>query len=143
VGGPSLLNVSLGGESDVPRGLPEHVTLELRRRLERLTREVGSSRTKRFALLRNEFRFAERVVMPFTLDALTTERFIKWHSKYVSDLLFGSTEEIRAYGIRRTTVWWRLAHKRWMFQVVGWIPSWSANRAVDVESAWLRLTRRP
>jgi hypothetical protein len=133
-----------------PLGVPGHIVYALNQRLERLATVKSASRNKRFALMRNESRFARQLARQFSLDAETTERIVTWHSSNTITHLrrFSSASSspghATAYVVARpTSVMTRAVHSRLMRHAVGWVPSWTNNRAVDVESAWLRLMGRP
>jgi hypothetical protein len=137
-------------DDERPLGVPGHIVYALHQRLERVTNVTSASRIKGFALMRNESRFARQLARQFSLDAETTERIVTWHSRNTSNHLkrfFGVPSppgHITAYVVPRPkSVVKRALRSRTMRHAVGWVPSWTSNRAVDIESAWLRLTGRP
>jgi hypothetical protein len=129
--------------------VPGHIVYALHQRLERLTNVKSASRIKGFALMRNESRYARQLARQFSLDAETTERIATWHSTNTSNHLkrflgAPSSPGHTAYVVPRPkSVVKRALRSRPMRHAVGWVPSWTSNRAVDIESAWLRLTGRP
>jgi hypothetical protein len=137
-------------DDERPVGVPGHIVYTLQQRLERLTNVMSASRRKNFALMRNESRFARQLARKFSLDAETTERIVTWHSTNTSKHLKRFLRAARSPGHstsydvpRPKSVVKRALRSRLMRHAVGWVPSWTSNRAVDIESAWLRLTDRP
>ena len=137
------------GDDDQPFGVPGHIVFTLNERLERLTHVRTASRVKVFALMRNENRYARQLARRFSLDAETTERIVSWHSANTNNHLNrffrapDSPDRVNAYVVPRSrSVVQRALHTRFMRHAVGWVPSWTSNRAVDVHSAWLWLMDR-
>jgi len=129
--------------------VPGHIVFALNQRLERLTEVRKASKVKAFALMRNENRSARQLARRFSLDAETTERIVSWHSTNTNNLLKRflssrqSPEHPIAYVVPRPkSVVKRALRTRPMRHAVGWVPSWTSNRAVDIQSAWLWLMDR-
>jgi hypothetical protein len=137
------------GDDDRPLGVPGHIVFALNQRLERLTEVRKASQVKVFALMRNENRYARQLARRFSLDAEMTERIVSWYSANVNDCLkrffssHDSPDRGHPYVIPRPkSVVKRAIRTRFMRQAVGRVPSWTSNRAVDIQSAWLWLTDR-
>jgi hypothetical protein len=136
-------------DDERPVGVPGHIVYALNQRLERLMMMRVASRVKVFALMRNENRYARQLARRFSLDAETTERIVSWHSTNTNSHLKRflssrpSPDQPVAYVVPRPkSVVKRALRTRPMRHAVGWVPSWTSNRAVDIESAWLWLMDR-
>jgi hypothetical protein len=137
------------GDDEHPFGVPGHIVFALNQRLERLMNVRNSTRIKVFALMRNENRYARQLARRFSLDAETTERIVNWHSTNTTNQLKRflssppSSDHSIAYGVPHPkSVVKRALRTRPLRHTVGWVPSWTSNRAVDIESAWLWLMDR-
>jgi hypothetical protein len=137
-------------DDEHPFGVPGHIVFALNQRLERLTNVKSASRTKVFALMRNESLHSRQLARQFSLDAETTERIVTWHSTNTNNHLkrflgaSSSPGRATAYVVPRSkSPVKRALRSRFMRHAVGWVPSWTSNRAVDIMSAWLRLIGRP
>jgi hypothetical protein len=141
--------MTASSDDEHPFGVPGHIVFALNQRLERLTEVRKASKVKAFALMRNENRSARQLARRFSLDAETTERIVSWHSTNTNNLLkrflssHQSPEHPIAYVVPRPkSVVKRALRTRPMRHAVGWVPSWTSNRAVDIQSAWLWLMDR-
>jgi hypothetical protein len=141
--------MTASSDDEHPFGVPGHIVFALNQRLERLTEVRKASKVKAFALMRNENRSARQLARRFSLDAETTERIVSWHSTNTNNLLKRflssrqSPEHPIAYVVPRPkSVVKRALRTRPMRHAVGWVPSWTSNRAVDIQSAWLWLMDR-
>jgi hypothetical protein len=141
--------MTASSDDEHPFGVPGHIVFALNQRLERLTDVRKASKVKAFALMRNENRSARQLARRFSLDAETTERIVSWHSTNTNNLLKRflssrqSPEHPIAYVVPRPkSVVKRALRTRPMRHAVGWVPSWTSNRAVDIQSAWLWLMDR-
>ncbi|MGC1239641.1 MAG: hypothetical protein WA860_12725, partial [Acidimicrobiales bacterium] len=138
--------MTASSDDEHPFGVPGHIVFALNQRLERLTEVRKASKVKAFALMRNENRSARQLARRFSLDAETTERIVSWHSTNTNNLLKRflssrqSPEHPIAYVVPRPkSVVKRALRTRPMRHAVGWVPSWTSNRAADIQSAWLWL----
>ena len=141
--------MTASSDDEHPFGVPGHIVFALNQRLERLTEVRKASKVKAFALMRNENRSARQLARRFSLDAETTERIVSWHSTNTNNLLKRflssrqSPEHPIAYVVPHPkSVVKRALRTRPMRHAVGWVPSWTSNRAVDIQSAWLWLMDR-
>jgi hypothetical protein len=141
--------MTVPGDDEQPFGVPGHIVFALNQRLEQLMHVRMASRNKVFALVRNENRYARQLARRFSLDAETTERIVSWHSLNTNNHLkrfFSSHDSPNhsiAYVVPRPKSVVKRALRTWLMRhAVGWVPSWSSNRAVDLQSAWLWLMDR-
>jgi hypothetical protein len=141
--------MSAPNDDERPFGVPGHIVYALNERLERLMNMRNATRIKVFALMRNENRYARQLARRFSLDAETTERIVKWHSTNTTNQLkrFLSSPPSPGHSIasvvpRPKSVVKRTLRTRPLRHAVGWVPSWTSNRAVDIEAAWLWLMDR-
>jgi hypothetical protein len=137
------------GDDEHPFGVPGHIVFTLNQRLEQLTNVKAASRNKAFALMRNESRYAGQLARRFSLDPETSVRIVRWHATNTHNHLmrFLSTHRSPDHSIgyvvpRPKSVVKRALRTPAMRHAVGWVPSWTSNRAVDIQSAWLWLMDR-
>jgi hypothetical protein len=140
--------MTVSGDED-PFGVPGHIVFALNQRLERLMHMRMASSIRVFALMRNENRYARQLARRFSLDAETTERIVSWHStntnNHLKRFLSSHPSPDRSFAYvspRPKSAVKRALRTRPMRHAVGWVPSWTSNRAVDIESAWLWLMDR-
>jgi hypothetical protein len=136
-------------DDEHPFGVPGHIVFALNQRLEGLMHVQSASRIKAFALMRNENRYARQLARRFSLDTETTERIVTWHSTNTNDQLkrFLNSSPSQGHSVanvapRPTSMVKRALRTRPLRHAVGWVPSWTSNRAVDARSAWLWLMDR-
>lgn len=136
-------------DSNSPTSLTPGVAADLRARAERLSGRPLKSMTKYLAVSLNEQRHAHRIGRRLGLRDDEMEALVLWHS---GNVLFHtrasrppSARSGMTYGV---TVWRlpqsriaRLLHSVRRSPAVGWLPSFTSNRIVELRAMYMRLTR--